>query len=69
MHYTEYTLIFTFNPFYATGLFLYPLKTSKNPGFVMFSGGIERNKRHEMGSCEFMRRLIYLSMHISRNEA
>ena len=26
------------DPFYAIGLFLYPLKTLKNSGFLMFSG-------------------------------
>ena len=31
------------NPFYANGLFLYPLETSERSfGFLMFSGGIER---------------------------
>ena len=30
------------NPFHATGLFLHPLKT-ENFGFLMFSGGIERD--------------------------
>ena len=30
------------NPFHATGLFIYPLKT-ENRGFLMFSGGIERD--------------------------
>ena len=33
------------NPFHASGLFLYPLKTR---GFLMFSGGIERDQWHEM---------------------
>ena len=32
-----------FNPFYTTGLILYPLKAPENlPGFLMFSGGIEK---------------------------
>ena len=36
------------NPCHATGLFLYPLKTSENlditePRLMMFSGGIERD--------------------------
>ena len=33
-------------PLHATGLFLYPPKTY---GFVMLSGGIERDQWHEMG--------------------
>ena len=37
------------NPFHATDLFRYPLKTSENKGFLMFSGGIERDQWHEMG--------------------
>ena len=37
------------NPFGATGLFLYPLKTSENQRFLMFSGGIERYQWHQMG--------------------
>ena len=35
--------------FYATGLFLYPLKTSENIWFVMYANGIEREKWHAMG--------------------
>ena len=35
-----------FKPFYATVLFLHPLKTSENQ---MFSGDKERDKWHEMG--------------------
>ena len=31
-----------FNPFHVTGLFLYPLKTSENQSFLVFSGGIEQ---------------------------
>ena len=34
-----------FNSYLATGLFLYPLKTS---GFLMFSGGIEKDQWHEI---------------------
>ena len=34
------------HPFYVTGLFLYPLK--KTRGFLIFSGGTERNQRHDM---------------------
>ena len=30
------------NQFHATGLFLWPLETSKTSGYLMFSGGIER---------------------------
>ena len=37
------------NPFHATDLFLYPLKTSEN---LWFSGGIERDQLREMGLCE-----------------
>ena len=33
----------TFKPFHTAGLFLYPLKTSKNQRFLMFPGGIERD--------------------------
>ena len=33
------------NPFHASGLFWYPLTR----GFLMFSGGIERDQWHEMG--------------------
>ena len=35
-----------FDPFHATGFFLYPLKTLENQ---TFSEGIERNQWHEMG--------------------
>ena len=36
---------------HATGLFLYPLKTSENVWFrrVCFRGGIERDQWYEMG--------------------
>ena len=38
------------NPFHATGLFLYPLKTSEKQKFLlMFSGGIERVQLHDRG--------------------
>ena len=37
------------NTFHVTGLFLYPLKTSENQRFLMFSEGIERDQWHEMG--------------------
>ena len=33
-----------FNPLTATGLFPYFLKKQKTSGFLMFSGGIERDK-------------------------
>ena len=33
-----------FNPFHATGLFRYSLKTSENLWFFIFSGGIERDQ-------------------------
>ena len=35
------------NSFHATGLFLQPLKNIRK-GFLMFSGGIERDQGHEM---------------------
>ena len=41
-----FTLDLVINSFHATGLFLYPLKTS---GFLMISGGIERDQWHETG--------------------
>ena len=37
------------NPFHVTVLFLYPLKIPKTSGFQMFSGGIERDRWHELG--------------------
>ena len=38
------------NSFNANGLFLYPLKTLKNPKrSLMFSEGIERGQWHEIG--------------------
>ena len=37
-------------PFHHTGLFLHPLKTSKNICFPLFSGGIEGNQWHEMAN-------------------
>ena len=33
-------------PFHTIGLFLYLLKTT---GFLMFSGGIEKDQLHRMG--------------------
>ena len=41
--------IILINPFHDTDLFWYPLKTSENPCFPVFSGGIERDQWHEMG--------------------
>ena len=37
-------------PFHATGLFLYPLETSKKLWFSDVFRGIERHQWHEMGS-------------------
>ena len=34
------------NPFHATDLFLYPVKTSENQRFFDFSGGIKRGQWH-----------------------
>ena len=31
-------------PFHATGLFIYPLKQQKIKGFLMFSGGIKKDR-------------------------
>ena len=36
----------SFNPFYATDLFLIPPETR---GLLMFSGGIKKDQCHEMG--------------------
>ena len=38
-----------FDPFDATGLFQTPWKYKKTFGFLMFSGGTERDQRHVMG--------------------
>ena len=38
-----------FNPFYATDLFWYPLKTSENQRFPDVFRGIKRDQWHEMG--------------------
>ena len=38
----------SFNTFCATDLSLYPWKHQKTRGFLMLSGGIERDQRHEM---------------------
>ena len=41
-------LFYDIKSLHATGLFLYtPWKYQKNSGFLMFSGGTERNQRHE----------------------
>ena len=39
----EDSKVYDFNTFYATGLFLYPLKTSGNQRFI------EKDQLHEMG--------------------
>ena len=39
----------TYNPFHAIGLILYPLKTSENLSFLVFSGGIEKVLWYGMG--------------------
>ena len=36
--------------FKLTLVFLHPLKASENHGFFMFSGGIEKDQGHELGS-------------------
>ena len=36
------------NPFHALDLFWYPLKTSENQSFLMFSGGVKIDQGHEM---------------------
>ena len=38
-----------FNPFYATDLFWYPLKTLENQRFPDVFRGIKRDQWHEMG--------------------
>ena len=40
------------NQNYVTGLFLYPLKTSKIRFFLIFQGGIEKDQQHEMEKTE-----------------
>ena len=37
------------NLFHATDLFLYPLIQQKTSGFLLISGGIEIDQKHEMG--------------------
>ena len=51
-------LILTINPFYTTGILLYPLKHQETRGFLIFQEGIKRYKCHEMGldfpeNCQF----------------
>ena len=43
---------------YATGLFLYLLKTSENQRFLMFLGGTERDQLHGMAN-EYLRTTDY----------
>ena len=43
----------SFNPFYATGLFLYPLKTSENQKFSDVFMGYRKRPWHEMSSRDF----------------
>ena len=38
-----------FDPFHATGPSQYPLKISKNQGFLIFSGGTKKDQLDEMG--------------------
>ena len=38
------TVAVHFNPFHATGLFLYPLKASENQRFSDISGGVEKDQ-------------------------
>ena len=45
-----FTIEGPFDPFYASGFFLYlPRKHQKTRGFLMFSGGIEIDQWHEIG--------------------
>lgn len=46
---TELTNHTKIKPFYATGLFPYPVNT-ETEGFLMFLEGMERNQCEEMGS-------------------
>ena len=41
------------NPFYMTGIFLHPHKTSQSRGFLMFSEGIEKDQWHGMSDFGF----------------
>ena len=49
------------NPFLATGLFLYSLKTSENVCFFMFLGSIERDQLHEKGWKCFQYKLLHIT--------
>ena len=42
--------VFLVDPFHATDLFLYSLKTPENQRFSDVSRGTERDKWHEMGN-------------------
>ena len=50
----------TINPFHATGLIQYLLKHQKTFGFVMFLGGIEKNRWQKMSSLK--RCLLHLGI-------
>ena len=51
------------NSFRATGHFLYtPWKYQKTSGFLMFSGGIERNQWHEMGWIKILLFMTLISL-------
>ena len=41
--------MYDINPVYATDSFNTPWKFKKTSGFLMFPGGTERDKWHEMG--------------------
>lgn len=41
-------IVRTLKPSYAAGLLLYPLRTSENLFFFMFSGGAKRDQPHEI---------------------
>lgn len=34
---------------HVAGIFLYQMKTSENPGFLIYTGNIESDQWHEMG--------------------
>ena len=58
-----------FNPLHATGLFLYPLKTSVKQKFSSFrvsSGGTERDQCYKMGESLLKRNMSLLNffMHV-----
>ena len=59
------------NPFHATGPFLYPLKTSENSGFLMFSGVIEIDQWHKIGKyvkCELTFQIVLTDTFASKLE-